>query len=143
MIEKYTISFSVEADVEDKEELTALIWTLLKSGKQAYGPMPMTVPSLKEINVEVDRSDEPYQPFRLFLLSHPGAAIPKDMTPTCTAEHFHELKDAIADYKAQGKVIAVHYVPKETQPCPAIYYYDPESGAYKDYPFLQRHPYLK
>ena len=143
MIEKYTISFSVEAEFEDKEELAAMIWTLLKIGKQAYGPMPMTVPSLKEINVEVGVCDEPYKPFRLFLLSHPGAAIPKDMTPTCTAEHFHELADAISDYKAQGKVIAVNYVPKETQPRPPIYYYDSETGAYKDYPFFQKHPDLR
>ena len=143
MIENYTISFSVEADLEDKEELAAMLWTLLKIGKQAYGPMPMTVPSLKEINVEVGFCDEPYEPFRLFLLL-PDAYIQDDMVPTCTAMNFRELYYAISDYQAQGRIIKVAYVPKGTKQSEGecVYCYSPQSGSYKDYAFFRKHPEL-
>ena len=45
MIEKYTISFSFEADLKDKEELAAMVWTLLKIGKQALGSFSSLRPS--------------------------------------------------------------------------------------------------
>ena len=144
MIEKYTISFSVEAEFEDKEELAAMIWTLLKIGKQAYGPMPMTVPSLKEINVEVGFCDEPYQPLRLFLLPYMNTHITEDMVPTCTAARFRDLSDAIGDYKAQGKIIMVVYVPKGTKPSEGrrvcVYRFSPTSGSYEDCGFFREHP---
>ena len=142
MIEKYTISFSVEADLEDKEELAAMVWTLLKLGKQAFGEVPMTVPSLKEINVEVGVCDEPYEPFRLYLLPSKDASITEDMAPTCTAEHFRELADAISDYKAQGKIIAVLYTPQGPEQPNYVYGYSPQSGAYKDHTFFKEYPEL-
>lgn len=140
MIEKYTISFSVEAEFEDKEELAAMIWTLLKIGKQAYGPMPMTVPSLKEINVEVGVCDEPYEPFRLFLLPSKDTHITEDMVPTCTAARFHELADAISDYIAQGKIITVFYISQDQSEGECVYCYSPQSGSYKDYTFFKVSP---
>lgn len=144
MIEKYTISFSVEADVEDKEELTAMIWTLLKIGKQACGETPMTVPSLKEINVEAGFCEEPHEPFRLFLLLSKDAQIAEDMVPTCTAARFNELYSAISDYIAQGRIITVVYVPKGTKQSEGecVYCYSPQSGTYKDYAFFRHLPEL-
>ena len=141
MIEKYTISFSVEANLKDKDELTAMIWTLLTLGKQAFGEVPMTVPSLKEINVEVGFCDEPYQPLRLFLLPYMNTHITEDMTPTCTANRFRDLSDAIADYKAQGKIIAVVYVPKGTiqSEGECIYGDSSQTGSYKDTAFFMEH----
>ena len=129
MIEKYTISFSVEAEFEDKEELAAMIWTLLKIGKQAYGPMPMTVPSLKELLRAISRST---------------SVITEDMAPTCTAARFRDLSDAIGDYKAQGKIIMVVYVPKGTKPSEGrrvcVYRFSPTSGSYEDCGFFREHP---
>ena len=144
MIEKYTISFSVEADLKDKEELRAMIWTLLKIGKQALGEVPMTVPSLKEINVEAGFCDEPYEPFRLFLLLSKDALITEDMTPMCTASRFRELYASISDYIAQGRIIAVVYVPKgsEQPDGECVYCYSAQSGVYKDYAFFRKHPEL-
>ena len=142
MIEKYTISFSVEANLKDKDELTAMVWTLLKLGKQAFGEVPMTVPALKEINVEAGFCDEPYEPFRLFLLLSKDTIITEDMTPTCTASRFRDLADAISDYSAQGRIIAVVYVPKGTKQSEGecVYCYSPQSGSYKDYTFFKVSP---
>ena len=142
MIEKYTISFSVEADLKDKDELAAMIWTLLKLGKQALGEVPMTVPSLKEINVEVGFCDEPYEPFRLFLLPSKDTHITEDMVPTCTADRFINLRAVINDYIAQDKIITVVYVPKGTKQSDGecVYCYSPQSCAYKDYAFFREHP---
>ena len=144
MIEKYTISFSVEADLKDKEELSTMIWTLLKLGKQAYGPMPMTIPSLKEINVEVGCCDEPYEHFRLFLMPSKDALITEYMIPTYTATRFRELYSALSDYQARGRIINVAYVPKGTKQSEGecVYCYSPQSGAYKDYAFFYKHPEL-
>ena len=141
MIEKYTISFSVEADVEDKEELTALIWTLLKLGKQACGETPMTVPAPKEINVEAGFCDEPYEPLRLFLMPSKDALITEYMIPTYTATRFRDLCDAINDYKARGRIITVAYVPKGTKQSEGecVYSYSARSGVYKDYGFFRKH----
>ena len=144
MIEKYTISFSVEADVEDKEELTAMIWTLLKIGKQACGETPMTVPSLKDINVEAVFCDEPYQPFRLFLLPSNDSAVKEDTVPVCTAARFRELYSSISDYIAQGRIVTVFYVPDGTKLLDGecVYCYSPQPGVYKDYAFFRKHPEL-
>lgn len=144
MIEKYTISFSVEANLKDKDELTAMVWTLLKIGKQALGEVPMTVPSLKEINVEVGFCDEPYEPFRLFLLLSKDTPITEDMIPTCTAFRFQELRYAISDYSAQGRIIAVVYVPKGTKQSEGecVYCYSSQSGTYKYHDFFRAHPEL-
>lgn len=142
MIEKYTISFSVEADLKDKDELAAMVWTLLKIGKQALGEVPMTVPSLKEINIEAGFCDEPYQPLRLYLLPSKDARITEDMVPTCTAARFHELADAISDYIAQGKIIAVFYISQDQSEGECVYCYSPQSGHYKDYTFFRECPEL-
>lgn len=144
MIEKYTISFSVEADLKDKEELAAMIWTLLKIGKQSFGEAPMTVPSLKEINVEVGCCDEPYQPFRLFLLPSNNSAVKQDTVPACCATRFRELYDTISDYITQGRIIAVAYVPKGTKQSEGryVYSYSAQSGVYKDYAFFEKYPEL-
>lgn len=144
MIEKYTISFSVEASLEDKEELAAMIWTLLKIGKQALGEVPMTVPALKEINVEVGVCDEPYEPLRLFLMPSKDTPITEDTAPACTAFRFQELRYAINDYIAQGKIIAVFYVPQGAKQSEGecVYCYSSQSCAYKDYAFFREHPEL-
>lgn len=144
MIEKYTISFSVEADVEDKKELATFVWTLLKLGKQVCGEAPMNVPSLKEINVESEFCGEPYQPFRLFLRPSKDAAITESSIPTYCARRFHELGAAIDNYIAQGKRIVVRYVPKGTKQSEgrSVYCYSPISRAYKDYSFFKDHPEL-
>ena len=144
MIEKYTISFSVEADLKDKEELAAMVWTLLKIGKQALGEAPMTVPALKEINVEAGFCDEPYQPFRLFLLPFNDSAVKEDTVPVCYADRFRELADAISDYKAQDRIIAVFYVQegKKLLDGECVYSYSARSGVYKDYAFFRKHPEL-
>lgn len=144
MIEKYTISFSVEADLKDKEELAAMIWTLLKIGKQSFGEAPMTVPSLKEINVEAGFCDEPYQPFRLFLLPSNNSAVKEDTVPACCAARFCELANAISDYKAQDRIIAVFYVPEGAKllDSSCVYSYSARSGVYKDYVFFRKHPEL-
>lgn len=145
MIGKYTISFSVEADVEDKEELAAMIWTLLKLGKQACGETPMTVPALKEIDVESEFCGEPYQPFRLFLRPSKDAAITESSIPICYARRFHELGAAIDNYIAHGKRIVVRYVPKGTKQSEgrSVYCYSPISRVYKDYFFFKDHPELE
>ena len=144
MIEKYKISFSVEADVEDKDELSTMIWTLLKLGKQACGETPMTVPALKEINVESEFCGEPYQPFRLFLMPSKDALITEYMIPTYTATRFRDLCDAISDYQAHGRIITVSYVPKGTKQSEGecVYSYSARSGVYKDYGFFRKHPEL-
>ena len=141
MIEKYTISFSVETSLENKEELAAMIWTLLKIGKQAFGEVPMAVPALKEINVEAGFCDEPYEPFRMFLLSSPDADIPEDTVPI-TAMRFRDLNCVISEYKAQGRTIIVLYVPKGTKQSEGrrIYRFSPTSGSYEDCGFFREHP---
>lgn len=144
MIEKYTISFSVEADLKDKEELAAMIWTLLKVGKQVCGESPMTVPALKDINVEAGFCDEPYQPFRFFLMSKDNFNVTEEMVPTCYAARFHELSDAISDHKARGSAIGVFYIPKGTKQSEGLFVYGYAStlGVYKDYAFFREHPEL-
>lgn len=146
MIEKYTISFSVEADLKDKDELTAMIWTLLKIGKQALGEVPMTVPALKEINVEVGACDEPYHPFKLYLYTPCEIEDgPANLLPTCSADHFHELFDAISDYSAQGKKITVVY--QQTLDSRRQTIFSRGSGkdcfAWTNNGFLKEHPELK
>ena len=142
MIEKYTISFSVEAEIKDTEELAAMVWTLLKIGKQAFGEAPMTVPALKDIGVEAGFCDEPYQPFRLFLLPSSKSAVKEDTVPACRAARFRELYASISDYIAQGEIIAVFYVPECTKQLDGecVYSYSTRSGVYKDYAFFRRHP---
>lgn len=144
MIEKYTISFSVEADVEDKKELAAFIWTLLKLGKQACGEAPMTVPSLKEIAVESEFCGEPYQPFRLFLRPSKDAAITEDSIPICCAKRFHELDAAIDNYMMQDERIVVLYMPQGTKQSDGqyVYGYSPITRVYKDHAFFEKHPEL-
>lgn len=145
MIEKYTISFSVEADVEDKEELTALIWTLLKIGKQACGETPMIVPALKEITVEAGFCNDPYQPFRLFLRPSKDPTITEGAIPVCCARRFHELDSAISSYMVQDERIAVFYVPQGTKQSDGqyVYGYSPITRVYKDHAFFEKHPELE
>ena len=144
MIEKYTISFSVEADLKDKEELAAMIWTLLKIGKQSFGEAPMTVPSLKEIKVDAGFCDEPHQYFRLFLLPSNNSVVKEDAVPACCAMRFRELYSAISDYIAQGEIITVLYVPEGAKQADGecVYNYSARSGVYKDYGFFRKYPEL-
>jgi len=141
----YHISFDVETSLEDNDEIRALVWTLLKIGKQACRENPMTVPALKEIDVESEFCGEPYQPFRLFLLPSNNSAVKEDTVPACCSARFRELYASISDYIAQGKIIAVFYVPEGTKLLDGecVYSYSARSGVYKDYGFFRKHPELE
>lgn len=145
MIGKYTISFSVEAECEDKEELAAMIWTLLKLGKQACGETPMIVPALKDIKIESGCCDEPYEPFRLFLRPSSDYIVTEASIPICCARRLHELSTAINNYMVQGKRIVVLYVPQGTKQSEGrgVYHYSPISLVHKDYAFFKEHPELE
>jgi len=146
MIKKYTISFDIETDIENTNDLRQDIATALRVGKTVYPYLGFSRPKPEDIRVTVGFCDEPYHPFKFYassitsdnpLLCSDGSPA----SPICEADHFHELSDAIADYKAKGFNITVQYIPAGLKEV-LVYVYNKMSGSWKNEEFLKNYPHL-
>lgn len=149
MEDKCKISFDVETSLEDKDEIQALIWTLLNIGKNAYGEIPMDIPDLKNISVEPGVEIGVENPFKLYISYPPRDplfyfdGVPAD--PEREEARLSDLSDAINYYKSERSNIKITYSPNgNKEDAVLLYVFDGERrvGEWNEF-FLDDHPELK